>query len=396
VLAEAESNLESVVRATCAKAYASVMPTRRRHFGNVRKLPSGRWQASYWHEGLRHVAADTFPAKSDALAFLSTKETDILRGQWVAPAAGKVSFSEFVDKWAEQQGHLRPRTVELYRYLLGSHIRPTFDGYQLSAITGSQVVAWHRALALKLPATAPKAYRLLATIMRSAVRDGCIGRSPVEVKGASKELAHEQPVATVAEVDALAAAVPAPYRAMVLMAAWCGLRFGELAALRRDRIDLLHGKVRVAETVTELASGERFAGPPKTSAGRRTVAIPPNVVPVLEAHMTTVGPGADALLFPAPQGGYLSRIHFRQRVWLPALKATGLTFRFHDLRHSALTWAAASGATIAELMHRAGHTTPDAALRYQHATEDRDEAVARAMASLALPARVIPIGSAKS
>ena len=120
MLAEAESNLESVVRATCAKAYAGVMPTRRRHFGNVRKLPSGRWQASYWHEGLRHVAADTFPAKSDALAFLSTKETDILRGQWVAPAAGKVSFGEFVDKWAEQQSHLRPRTVELYRYLLAT------------------------------------------------------------------------------------------------------------------------------------------------------------------------------------------------------------------------------------------------------------------------------------
>ena len=165
--------------------------------------------------------------------------------------------------------------------------------------------------------------------------------------------------------------------------------------MRRDRIDLLHGKVRVAETVTELASGERFAGPPKTAAGRRTVAIPPNVIPVFEAHMATVGPEPDALVFPAPQGGYLSRIHFRQRVWLPALKATGLAFGFHDLRHSALTWAAASGATIAELMYRAGHTTPDAALRYQHATEDRDAAVARAMASLALPAKVVPISSAR-
>jgi hypothetical protein len=119
VQAGAKPNLESIVRATCAKTHDDLMATRRRHFGNVRKLPSGRWQASYWHEGLRHVAADTFPAKSDALGFLSTKETDILRGQWVPPAAGKVSFGEFVDKWAEQQGHLRPRTVELYRYLRG-------------------------------------------------------------------------------------------------------------------------------------------------------------------------------------------------------------------------------------------------------------------------------------
>jgi hypothetical protein len=133
------------------------MATRRRHFGNVRKLPSGRWQASYWHEALRQIAADTFPAKSDALAFLSTKETDILRGQWVAPAAGKIRFGEFVDKWAQQQGRLRPRTVERYCYLLASPIRLAFDDYQLSVITSSQVVAWHRALASTLPATAPKA-----------------------------------------------------------------------------------------------------------------------------------------------------------------------------------------------------------------------------------------------
>jgi hypothetical protein len=122
--------------------------TRRRHFGSARKLPSGRWQGGYWHQGVRHVAAGTFPAKSDALAFLATKETDILRGEWITAAAGKARLGEFVDKWAEQHGHLRPRTVELYPYLVASHIRPTFDGYQLSAITNSQVGAWHRALAL--------------------------------------------------------------------------------------------------------------------------------------------------------------------------------------------------------------------------------------------------------
>ena len=322
----------------------------RRHFGNVRKLPSGRWQASYWHEGERHVAPETFLAKTDALAFLSTKETDILRGVWTAPAAGKVTFGEFADQWLANQGHLRPRTVELYRHLLVSHIDPTFGPRQLSAISNSQVVAWHRSLVMKLPGTAPKAYRLMASIMRSAVHDGCIVRSPVEVKGASKEPVQEQKVPTVAEVEALADAVPKQYRAMVLIAAWCGLRFGEAAALRRDRIDLLHRKVRVAETVTELASGERFAAPPKTAAGRRTVSVPPNIAPEIEAHMATVGAEPAALVFPAPQGGYLSRAHFRQRVWLPALAATGLSYRFHDLRHSALTWAAASGATIAELI----------------------------------------------
>ncbi|MGH9104783.1 MAG: tyrosine-type recombinase/integrase [Acidimicrobiales bacterium] len=363
----------------------------RRHFGNVRKLPSARWQGSYWHDGERHTATETFQTKTDALKWLSTKETDIVRGEWIDPGAGKVTFGEFSDQWSDQQGHLRPRTVELYNYLLTSHIRPTFGDRQLSAITNSQVVAWHLKLATARPGTAPKAYRLMASIMRAAVHDGFIARSPVEIKGASKEPTREQPVASVAEVEALAEAVPEGYRAMVMLAAWCGLRFGEAAALRRDRVDLLHGKLRIAETVTELATGERFAGQPKTAAGRRTVAIPPNVIPVFAAHMDTVGLEPTALVFPAPEGGYLSRIHFRQRVWLPALRATGLSYRFHDLRHSALTWAAASGATIAELMHRAGHSTPAAALRYQHATEDRDEAVARAMANLAKPAKIVPL-----
>ena len=204
-----------------------LMATGRRHVGNVRKLPSGRWQASYWHDGERHLAPDTFPTKSDAQAFLSTKEIDILRGKWTVPAAGRTTFGEFADRWLDQQGHLRPRTVELYRYLLGSHIRPSFGNRQLAAITNSQVVAWHRALAAKLPATARKAYRLMASIMRAAVHDGCLTRTQVEVKGASKEPTHEEPVATVAEVEALAEVVPEPYRAMVLMAAWCGLRFGE-------------------------------------------------------------------------------------------------------------------------------------------------------------------------
>ncbi|MGO9657847.1 MAG: tyrosine-type recombinase/integrase, partial [Acidimicrobiales bacterium] len=145
------------------------------------------------------------------------------------------------------------------------------------------------------------------------------------------------------------------------------------------RIDLLHREVRVAETVTEMAGGERFVGPPKTESSRRTVAIPPTIVPFIEEHLASVGAGPGAILFPAPEGGYLQRHNFRQRVWLPALRATGLSYRFHDLRHVAMTLAAASGATIADLMARAGHSSPRAAMVYQHANRERDRAIAEAM-----------------
>ena len=119
------------------------------------------------------------------------------------------------------------------------------------------------------------------------------------------------------------------------------------------------------------------------------MAIPPNVVPTVEAHLATIGANPSALLFPGSDGAHLRRGHFYHQVWTPALRATGLRFRFHDLRHAGLTWAAAQGATIAELMHRAGHASSRAAMLYQHATRDRDHAIAEAMATLAKPAKVV-------
>ena len=359
-----------------------VPTTRRRHFGSVRKLPSGRYQVRYWHAGVTHAAPETFSAKAEALAWLSTTETDLLRGSWVAPNAGKVRLAAYAQDWLEAQRHLRPRTVELYRYLLDGHVLPFLGQISLSDIAPADVAAWHRALVSQLPGTAPKAYRLLAQIMGVAVKDDRIHRNPCSVKGASSEASKEQAIPTVAEVEALAEAVPVRYKAMVLLAAWCSLRFGELAALRRDRVDFVRGEIRVTETVTELVTGERFTGAPKTAAGRRTVAIPPHLVPVVEAHLLVVGPAAEALLFPSPEGAYLRRHNFRQRVWAPALRTTGLNYRFHDLRHSGLTWAAASGATVAELMHRGGHSTSATAMRYQHATRDRDQAIARALSNM--------------
>jgi integrase len=356
--------------------------TRRRHFGSVRKLPSGRYQVRYWQGEASHTAPETFKAKADALAWLSATETDVLRGSWIAPDAGKVTLAKYAETWLDRQHHLRPRTVELYLYLLNRHLLPTFGERPLSDIGSTAVTAWHRALVLELPGTAPKAYRLLAQLLGAAVKDERLLRNPCSVKGASSETVIEQAIPTVAEVEALADAVAERYKAMVLLAAWCSLRFGELAALRHHRFDLSCGELKVTETVTELVTGERFTGAPKTAAGRRTIAIPPHLIPIIEDHFQTFGSGPDALLFPSPEGGYLRRHNFRQRVWVPALRATGLTFRFHDLRHSGLTWAAASGATVAELMHRGGHSTAATAMRYQHATRERDQTIARALSGL--------------
>src|SRR4030095_16310993 len=127
---------------------------------------------------------------------------------------------------------------------------------------------------------------------------------------------------TPAEVAALADVIRLPYRALVLVGAYGGLRIGELAGLRRSRVDLLRGAVQVAEIVVEV-QGVLHIGPPKTRASRRTVGLPRFVVAELAAHLPTPAP-PDAFVFTAPKGGPLRVTAFRARVWRPATRAAGL------------------------------------------------------------------------
>jgi hypothetical protein len=128
------------VRDVTADRYLS--PMGRRQFGSVRKLASGRWQASYWHEGGRHVAPDTFHAKADANRWLSTVDADLARGGWVDPRAGRITFTDYAESWLTQRTDLRPRTSELYDLLLRLHLLPTLGGYSLARITPSIVRNW--------------------------------------------------------------------------------------------------------------------------------------------------------------------------------------------------------------------------------------------------------------
>ncbi len=357
--------------------------TKQRDFGQARQLPSGRYQARYRLDGVWRNAPDTFTTKKGATDWLAGERTKINEGTWRPAPKGKLTFAEHAEKWLSNQSHLRPRTVELYEYLINDHLVPTFGPRPLVAIRADEVVAWFQALKAKLPGTAPKAYRLLRQLMQAAIDDGRVqGPSPVNIKGAGREAVAKLTIPTMAEAQRLADTVPVRYRAMVLLASWAGLRYGELAALTRDDIDLRTGTVSVDETVTTLQSGVRFPGPPKSEAGRRSVAIPSTILPAISAHLETVGTEPTALLFPAPEGGYLQPHNFRHRVWLPALEAAGLSYRFHDLRHCALTLAAEAGATIAELMARGGHSSAATAMRYQHASAERDRALAERMAAL--------------
>jgi integrase len=363
----------------------------RRHFGSVRKRSSGRWQATYWHDGRLH-SAGTFVAKADALAYLSTMEADLRRGAWIDPRAGQVTLKTYANEWLDRRPDLAVRTRELYRYVLDRHIFPSLGQSTLAGLAPSKIRGWHAGIAQDHPATAAKAYRLLSTIMRTAVVDGFILTSPCKVDGAGSEHAAERPIATVAEVDALTSAMPERLRLAVLLATWCQLRRGEILGLRRRDIDLMHATIRIEQSRTFTRDGSSLTKSPKTAAGRRTLSVPGNVTQAMIGHLEQfTAVDADALVFTMESGAPLTAVTL-QRAWSKARRTIGRPdLHLHDLRHTGLTLAAATGATTAELMHRAGHSSVNAALRYQHATKDRDRVLADALEALVKPAPVIPI-----
>lgn len=209
--------------------------------------------------------------------------------------------------------------------------------------------------------------------------------NPCTIKGAAPERSPEMRTAIIDQVAKLAEAVPPWYRALVLLAAYGGLRWGELAGLCRRHVDLAGGTVTVEQQLLEV-DGAFALGPSKSDAGRRTVALPRIVVDALAGHLAAHVPDdPGAYLFRSEENTNLCRSNFRRRVWVPATRAAGVEgLRFHDLRHTAGTPAAVAGGTLREVMDRLGHSTAAAALRYQHAMANRDAAIARALDAMML------------
>ncbi len=355
----------------------------RRQFGSVRKLPSGRWQARYEHHGERYPSPTTFASKGDASAWLAETETLIRRGAWTDPDAGKVTLGEWAERWMAARRDLRPSTCRLYEDLLRLHITPALGPISLAHLTVDQVAAWHAKLSERHPTTAAKAYRLLSEILRRAVEDGLMPRSPARIPGAASEHPSQRPTVSADELDALVAVMPERLKIVLVLACWCSLRRGEILGLQRRDVDFDRAELCVERT-RQVLPGEVVIGPPKTAAGARHVAVPPHVVPQLASHMERfVSLEPPAWVVTGDKGGPL-RPHTLQMAWDRARRSVGRPeLHLHDLRHSGLTMAAAVGATTAELMHRGGHASPAAALRYQHASRERDQAIAQAMTGLA-------------
>lgn len=352
---------------------------RRRRFGSVRRLPSGRYQARYpGPDGVMRPADDTFETKTDAEVWLTRKEAEILEDDWIDPDAGEVLLSDYGSTWIDERPGLRSKTVTLYRYLLRAHIAPHFPATTIAGLKTAAVRRWRKRLLDNgvSPVTAAKAYRLLRAIMNTAADDGLIRRNPCRIKGAGNEDSPERPVLTVAQVYALADAIDPRYRTLILLATFASLRWAELAALTPQDINLDARTVRVTRQINYPLGGGHSFGPPKSRAGRRVVSFPDLIAPDLRQHLDELGPAA-SLVFTSPDGAPMRHSNFYRRVWLPALATVGLSgVHFHDLRHTGNQFSADAGANLRELMAHMGHDSTRAALIYLHTSAQRQRSIA--------------------
>ena len=363
------------------------MATRRRGFGTIRRLPSKRYQAFYTGpDTAKHNGPSTFQTTMDAEAWLAVERHLIQAGTWTPPAKRTLktaatearTFATYAEAWLADRT-LKPTTRQHYASLLKKQINPTFGHVALGDISPAIVRVWHAALGDKKPTLRSHAYGLLRTILGSAVDEREIAVNPCHIRGAgnSKRVKKVRP-ATLGELEAITTAMPKKYRLMVLLASWCALRFGELVELRRKDLDLKNGIIHVRRASTR-AAGQIVIGTPKSDAGTRDVAIPPHLMPLVKEHLSdNITGGREGLLFPAADGLSTLAPSTLYRVFYKAREAAGRPdLRFHDLRHTGAVLAAQTGATLAELMGRLGHSTPGAAMRYQHAAKDRDVEIAK-------------------
>jgi len=388
----------------------------RESWGAIRELPSGRYQASYLHLGNRFTAPNTFDAVQDARAWLAGVRVDIQRDTWRDPRAKSAeTFGSYADAWLEQRlsskgEPLRPRTRAEYRRQLDGGLQ-LFAPSRLEEITPARVRAWHSGRMQESGATsAAREAALLRAILSTAIIDGIIVRNPVDSKLARSSSGHRHRPPTLEELAILVEEVGASapqLKLAVLLAAYGGLRISEWRALRRRDLSFEGNRAAILVTrqAQHIAGQGWIVGPPKSAEGVRTVPLPSMLTAEIHEHLSAhVGPFAESLLFePKGRSSFLHDSQFNVH-WNRAREVAGVRIkeggewisavREHDLRHFHLSFYAASGATIAELKARAGHSTTQAAMVYQHAVVDRGAALADAMPALPLASsRVARIGN---
>lgn len=325
-----------------------------------RPCRTGRWRVR-WTDAAGKECGKIFERKTDADKYRQEIEGKFVAGTYRDPAAGKVKLSEIAETWHAAQAHLKPYTVTWYRRLLDVWVLPQWGNTSLDSIRHEDVAAWVAVVHKKVSASRTRsAYRVLSLVLGWAVKSGRLAVNPAHDVKLPRSRAREHVYLTYRQIEALADAA-GEYRAMILLLAYTGLRWGEAENLQAGRVDLVKRRARIVDTKTHVD---------------RTIPLPGFLVPELEP-LVTDRPDA-ALVFAAPDGGRINYHNWRYRVFNPAVaKAKIPTITAHHLRHTAASMAIAEGADVKIVQAMLGHATATMTLDlYGHLWPDRLDTVA--------------------
>jgi integrase len=368
-----------------------------------RRDGSTKWEARYWDRNqpdLRHQRM--FRTKSAAQDWLTQQQHAQLEGTHTAPHLGNTTFATLATVWQEQWLNLEPKTQTGYTQLLNTHLLPEFSNTPIRNITPQRVQTFISQLSRRRePGTVRNVYACLRNCLNTAVRLRMLPSNPCAARAVKLPRSHREEMLflTPQEITALATAVAAPidkdkrpmkprpeYATLILVAAYTGLRAGELLALTRADVDLLHSRIFVRRALKDVHGTLSF-GPTKTHA-HRTVSLPKFLVQELETHLTSpttrIAPEPDALVFPNDSGGPLRHNNFYRRHFQPAtrraLPQNKSGFRFHDLRHTCASLLIEQGVHAKAIQERLGHSSIQITMdRYGHLMESAYQSVADAL-----------------
>lgn len=342
----------------------------------VKKLPNGRWEASYrdpaGRERVKHHRTRT-----DADRWLTSVKNELNRGDYVDPRVGRSPFSHWASEWLDTAAHLKPKTRVDYETMLRVHVLPVSADKSIAAIQPGDV---RRFIADKVatgaaPGTVRGARKVLRLVLATAQAEGAIRSNPCDGVRVPASPKADMVFLSAEQVEDLALAIGEGYGTLIRLAAYTGMRAGEIGALRIGRVDLDASRLTIAESVTEVQGHGLIFGEPKTYE-RRSVTLPGFLRDDLATHLRDRPTDPEAFVFTSPDGAVLNHKNFYRRAFKPAVRFAGLSdrTRFHDLRHTCAALCIALGAHPKAIQERLGHSSITVTLdRYGHLFPKLDE-----------------------
>ncbi len=337
-----------------------------------------RYRVRYRTPDRRQTDKRGFRTKRDAEAFAATVEVAKLRGEYVNPTAARATVGDLGPDWLTRKEHLKPSSHSVLVSSWRIHVSPRWARVPIGDVRRTDVQAWVTDLSRIRSATiVARAFGVLAAILDDAVSDRRLAANPARGVKLPRKVPRERNYLTHEQVAALATAA-GEQGALILLLAYCGLRWGEAAGLRVQDVDFLRARVNVVVNLVEV-QGRLIAGTPKTHE-RRSVPVPRFVLELLARECE--GKGREDSLFTSPRGGFLVRSKSRTGWFGSAVRRASLPagLRPHDLRHTAASLAVSAGANVKAVQRMLGHASASMTLDvYADLFDDDLDAVATAL-----------------